>query len=534
MNQSNNLQAREAALAVAGQIKMTPTSLVQYQSRGRVAVIGDAVAAEFAPRLLPPLQAQVILLSGDDEPGRPLIAVGGRQLRVEGHMGAFRILLGDEGRPNFESVTVDLVLDLGEQPVLDMPVKPVGYLHCDTEESSLSRALLELGGLTGTFEKPRFFDYDASVCAHGRSGKTACTRCIDACPTDAISSLAEKISVDPYLCQGGGVCATVCPAGAIRYSYPDAADQLRQVQVLLKTYREHSGENPVVVFVSEADADLLADDVDNYLPVVVEELASVGMEIWLSCLAYGAKAVHLFAAGSMPQRVADALEQQLTTAHEILQGLGYPQDALCLSGADDRSAVPAGGMPEIKPATFAAMGGKRQTAFFALDHLYEQAERSRPMVNLSVGAPFGMAQVDAGRCTLCMSCVGVCPGKALQQGEGLPQLRFLEVNCLQCGMCTRTCPEDAISISPRMVFEREQRAVVRVLHEEEPFCCVSCSKPFATRSVIDKMMQKLQTHWMFQDERARQRLMMCEDCRVVDAVQDPQAMQAGLDGFTRQ
>ena len=33
---------------------------------------------------------------------------------------------------------------------------------------------------------------------------------------------------------------------------------------------------------------------------------------------------------------------------------------------------------------------------------------------------------------------------------------------------------------------------------------------------------------MFASERARRRLQMCEDCRVVDAVQDSEAMQAGL------
>ena len=37
---------------------------------------------------------------------------------------------------------------------------------------------------------------------------------------------------------------------------------------------------------------------------------------------------------------------------------------------------------------------------------------------------------------------------------------------------------------------------------------------------------------MFQSERAKRRLQMCEDCRVVDAVQDADAMLAasGLSG----
>lgn len=534
MSHAINQQARQAALEAVSHLSVTPTSLVQYESRGKVAVIGGPEAAEFAPRIQHPLHAQVVLITGEDEPGVPLIAVGGRPIKVEGYLGAFKILLGEEGRPNAETISVDLILDLSPDPLLDMPVKPPGYLHSDTEESSLSAALLTLMSLTGSFEKPRYFDYDASICAHGRSGKTACTRCIDACPANAISSLAEAIEVDPYLCQGGGVCATVCPSGAIQYSYPEATDLLQRIRTLLNLYKEQGGIDPVIVFVAEADNELLGDETPNHLPVLVEELASVGLEVWLSCLAYGAQSVQLLDGGQIPATVTEAIQGQLLTAGEILLALGYPADAITLVSHADWPLQAFVSMPEIQSASYSGVGGKRQTAFLSIDHLHAQAPRPTPLTGLSVGAPFGMAQVEAKACTLCMSCVGVCPGKALQQGDGVPQLRFVEANCLQCGMCTRTCPEDAISISPRLLFDREARMQQRILHEEEPFCCVSCGKPFATRSVIDTMLQRLQGHWMFQNERSRERLMMCEDCRVIDAVQDSEAMQAGLDSPTRQ
>ena len=46
--------------------------------------------------------------------------------------------------------------------------------------------------------------------------------------------------------------------------------------------------------------------------------------------------------------------------------------------------------------------------------------------------------------------------------------------------------------------------------------------------MIDNILDKLSGHAMFQSDRARQRLQMCEDCRVIDAVQDAEAMQSGL------
>ncbi len=54
-----------------------------------------------------------------------------------------------------------------------------------------------------------------------------------------------------------------------------------------------------------------------------------------------------------------------------------------------------------------------------------------------------------------------------------------------------------------------------MLHEEQPFCCVACGKPFATRSMMARMEEKLRSHRMFQGQ-ALERLKMCEDCRVKD------------------
>ena len=42
---------------------------------------------------------------------------------------------------------------------------------------------------------------------------------MDACPTQAIVSAGDRIEVDPYLCQGGGSCASACPTGAIVAPY---------------------------------------------------------------------------------------------------------------------------------------------------------------------------------------------------------------------------------------------------------------------------------------------------------------------------
>jgi ferredoxin len=103
-----------------------------------------------------------------------------------------------------------------------------------------------------------------------------------------------------------------------------------------------------------------------------------------------------------------------------------------------------------------------------------------------------------------------------------PQLRFIEKNCVQCGLCATTCPERAIVLEPRLwlVDEGRARKAARVLHEAEPFACVRCGKPFGTLKAIENMVTKLAGHSAFQGVAA-ERLKMCADCRVVDLYSNP-------------
>lgn len=545
LHEVRNARANAIAMAAAETLSSESTSLIQYSSRGRVAVIGNVEAQDFASRLTGKLTAQLILIDGAVEPGVPTIPVGNRRLQIEGFLGNFNIIMGEEGHANYEIVNVDLILDLSIEPLLSMPIKPPGYLTSIAEEPYLTLVEEELKGLTGTFEKPKYFNYDASICAHGRNGISGCTNCIDACPADAITSLLESVVVNPNLCQGGGICASVCPTGAIRYVYPKVTDTLLSVRTLLQNYAEAEGSDPVVAFIAEAEVDALENKPANMLLIVVEELASVGMDVWLATLAYGAKRILLIDGGSMPDSVAVFLQQQIITADSILSGLGYkdnlinvidpqsiaktisPMISLATSpGSDTEIRVSGTDINDFKVATFAGFVEKRRTILSAVDHLFKQSGSVQQVIALPQQSPFGRISVAAEKCTLCMSCTSVCPSKAIDAGVDTPKLEFHEINCVQCGICVSACPEQAITLEPRLIADVQQRRGVVTLHEEEPFCCITCGKAFATKSLIDNMTKKLAGHYMFKSERAKQRLMMCEDCRVVDVIQDEEAMQS--------
>jgi ferredoxin len=231
----------------------------------------------------------------------------------------------------------------------------------------------------------------------------------------------------------------------------------------------------------------------------------------------------------LPAPAATALDQQLEVVAALLGATNYPADAVTrVEAAEfDPQSLPA--WPLRPPvALFAAAGNKRQRLFTAIDHLSEHASDPPKTVALPPSAPFGRVAVNDERCTLCMACTSGCPAGALLAGGATPALRFIEANCVQCGICVETCPEQAITVAPHFTFDREARMTPVTLHEEAPFHCVSCGKPFATRHMIETILSRLEGNPMFQTDRARRRLQMCEDCRVIDIAQDDQAMAAGV------
>ena len=151
---------------------------------------------------------------------------------------------------------------------------------------------------------------------------------------------------------------------------------------------------------------------------------------------------------------------------------------------------------------------------FALSELHRAAPEPVGVIALPTGAPFGAVEINAGGCTLCLSCVSACPTGALRDDPERPMLRFVEDACVQCGLCQATCPENVVTLRPQIDFGAA-RAPARILKEEEPFCCIRCTKPFGVKSTIDRVVAKLEgKHWMYTGSRRIDVIKMCDDCRV--------------------
>ena len=438
--------------------------------------------------------------------------------------------------PQAVEETFDLVLDLREAPAFTQHQPPQGYRHVPPG-ADLVPAALALRESEGEFEKPKFFRYQQKLCAHSRNEQIGCTACIDVCSAQAIRSDASRkgkasagprrrpdaegrpvaavvhdgggIIVEPHLCVGCGACSTVCPSGALSFTYPGTTDQGRRLRTMLNAYAAAGGRDAALLIHSEGAGERVVNALGRaarlkpgvqpgvqpgsksgpqssiqgvparVLPMPVWHTASVGLDLWLSALALGASQVLVLLTEEEAPKYRQALTEQMAVAQALLTGLGYEGTHLRLveagvSGTDSTSGTGTPPDPAAlarldaalrsspartvaRPAAFAVQADKRATLELALDHLLAQAplKASSALGTTAVAgasatavstAAFGSAAAaQAGAASTALPDAIALPAA----GSPLGSLVVDPAKCTLCLSCVGACPESALADNPQ-------------------------------------------------------------------------------------
>ncbi|MCG6883483.1 MAG: 4Fe-4S binding protein [Silicimonas sp.] len=524
---------KQAALLAEAALPRPDTPAKDVVSEGTCLILGRAeTALAAADRLSDALAVTCLLTDTPDDiapDGRFDIATGHLKFAA-GALGGFSITVdafrslqpGGRGAGRFGAPkdgaksTCDIILDLrGQAPLFPADHKREGYVRADPGDPlAVERSIAQAKDLQGVFEKPLYIRFDPTICAHSRASRTGCDRCLNVCPTGAITADGDTVAIDTDICAGCGACAAVCPSGAASYDDPPVATLFARLRTLAATFRAAGGIAPRVLF-HEADwgGDMIRLSARygqglpaDVIPVEVASVEGVGHAEILAALGVGFASVALMPG---PRSDRAVIYRELALANAIAPG-----SLARLLDVEDPDAMEAAlygattGEPVANPVL--PLGGRRDVTRLAATALNGDAA----VLSLPAGAPYGQINIDTDACTLCLACVSLCPAGALGDNPDKPSVRFQETACLQCGICANACPETAITLNPRLDLRKEALSY-RTLHEEEPFECVECGTPFGVRSTIETIVEKLSDkHWMYQGGDQVRLIQMCDNCRV--------------------
>ena len=531
--------------------KQTPSLTIE--SSGRCFVYVDAsngddsleIAADFCQKLSSHLGVTLMISNDKGDfftETKNFKITKGSIKKAQGYFSKFKIEVSDfseilkSSRSSLEfgeffkavDTECDLIIDLSENPpMFTGDHRRDGYFRGSTNSpSDLLNIFTKAIDMIGQFEKPIYVDFNENLCAHSRNNKTGCTKCLDVCPAGAIQSIGDIVSVDPGICGGCGFCGSVCPSGAIQTNYPSLDIVLNSLSDLNNQFLKAGGQNPSLILFDLEFGNEMINLISrhgkglpaNLIPYGMHSVGRVGHDILVSSIALGFKKIFIL---TNPKNSDEYtfLPNQVDLANSLLSGIAKNNtNSIHIIEENDPDKVELkiyekDGYTKIKSSPFVALGAPRGILRAGMQGLSKSNNNKNSIIELPKGAPYGKVDVNLDSCTICLSCVNACPAGALQDNPDSPQLLFREDACLQCGICVATCPEKAISLIPQFNLNDDAMSA-KVIIEDQPFDCIECGKTFGSTKSIERIIDRLSSHSMFEEDGRTQMLKMCEDCRV--------------------
>lgn len=332
------------------------------------------------------------------------------------------------------------------------------------------------------YQTSRTVRVDSAQCLPRRHRRSGCKRCMEVCPTGAIS-IGDALKIDTDMCLECGVCASVCPTGALEGQAPTNVELVNRLA--------EAGANGAQVFVACEAYKIPGWDPANV--VRVHCLGRVDDSVLVAAVAQG---VHRIALVDGP-----CGECQHSARHEVaVDSVARVQRLLGLFGVDAqlgfRPSVPS----FLEGAAPVSTGGSGLSRRGFLKMLVGQTARaSQATINQVIANPFGIVQENkpvvrgqlpfrvpvrrqlvlqamkrlgqpqraeaelddgawaryglTGSCDGCQMCAFFCPTGAVRKVAGdTIALDFQASTCLNCRLCLELCFRHGVTLQPAVAL----------------------------------------------------------------------------------
>jgi ferredoxin len=328
----------------------------------------------------------------------------------------------------------------------------------------------------------------------------------------------------------------------LRFAEPSPDELYTRMAALLTPLNSRSDEEPLVLLFHCGEQGRRALDEAgrvplpypaSVLPIEVPCLRYVSEANMLAAFRLGAAGVGLLGCERCQHGERELLRQKYDFCRITLDAFDMGGERLRLITADDHTAPQAiealsqfVGALAVAPIQWDgkrfSKRDNREVIADAIGVFIAQTGHEPGRKPFDAPHPYAFAEVRASGCTLCRSCVNVCPAHAFSLDENSQSLQFKHISCVACGLCEQVCPEKVITLRHEILFEQdalEYRTVV----QDDMVSCAKCGKPYINRRALETVEARLLSLESLLDTftgNRRNLLRMCPDCRTVIAMME--------------
>lgn len=307
-----------------------------------------------------------------------------------------------------------------------------------------------------------------NCCLDQARGANRCQRCVDTCPSEAITATKGQVVVDKATCVRCGFCLHACPTGA--FTGTDETTRLLDA----------AADLPPGAVVDLACSHFPVEYADRRVDTILQLgncLAALGEAAYVGLAAQGVTRVGVRLEGCFDCPIG-ALRVQIEDTLARVEVLAKLDVAAVDMPAPDETRKPVVKTPAVQRRRKLLEGGEgalpvpdssagkglpreRRALLDGLAHL--------PVARQGNG-PFFPRLTAAPTCTACGECAIICPTGALtwtEAGDSLT-LEFAPLACTGCGLCIETCAPGALRTAAPVSYAGA--AAYPLLHRGLPRC----------------------------------------------------------------